>query len=285
MRNSIDEAAGNAIKYTIKKFLRFLPFVVFPAFVTFVLWVYFDELTVASVQRLILDTLFLGPSIWGSYAINVPLWYLGTMFAVFPLFSFLCQTKSKNVLYIFSSLFVIIVYGQTSELSNGIAPHSLLRAFAGLMLGVISYGVSDYLSTHDFSRKMRMALTLIEVCCFTGVFAGCYLNIDAVYLYMVCFVVGIAISLSDVTYTKHIHIKCLDQIGDFSLAIYTWHWVVGADFAWRISNTFHYYNMEVLYYGGALVCAIMNCVLVKVSRYFFFIWKEKSAIGQSKGII
>jgi len=260
---NMNEAAANAIKYTIKKFSRFLPYVAIPLVASFVCAVYFHEATMDTVQSLVLDVSFLGANIWGRYTPNIPLWYLATMFAVFPLFSLLCQTKSKNVLYLFASLFVIIWYGRSNYLSNTIAPQSIIRAFAGLMLGAITYGISTYLSNCNFSRKKRIGLTVLEALCIAGVFVGSFFNANTVYLYMMCFVIGTAIMLSDVTYTKYIHIGIIDQMGDLALAIYTWQWFIGAYLVWKISAHFGISNMEMLYYVCTFICALGTWMLIK----------------------
>lgn len=274
--NNLDEVAKMSLSYTFRKFIRFLPYTTIPVVGAFFMRIILGQADYTDIQGTILELLFLRANIWGEHISNIPLWYLCTMFVVFPLFCCLCQIKARHFVYIIAGLISILYYGYTPALSNTIAPLSIIRTFSGLLLGVVVYGLSSYISENVVYCKHRKLLTAIELLCLWGTVLMSWFNVDMFYIYILLFVIGSAIMFTGISYTSEFKSPLLNGIGNFTLSLYSWQWIVGIGVAKVIMPTLRLSEKqgEWVYMLMTMVLAICSCWFVKFCGIFYA--KKKS---------
>ena len=137
--DSLDDAARRAIVYTYKKFKRLFPYIVLILLMTsiYIIVVGDDSAIVVLFNALMEMTL-----ITSAAKYDGALWFLSAMFIVFPLFCCMLQIKSKNFLLIISAFYSIVYYNITCVGLYCEFPWHILRAYAGLTLGVVVYYLS-----------------------------------------------------------------------------------------------------------------------------------------------
>ena len=85
------------------------------------------------------ELFLLTSGILGVFPKLVPIWYLSSMFLVFPLFILIIQNKNRKFLFIISYSIPLFYYGFTGVIGKREWPHDLLRAFSCMLLGVFVF--------------------------------------------------------------------------------------------------------------------------------------------------
>ena len=173
--------------------------------------------------------------------------------------------KAKNFLFIIAGLVVALWYGYTRGEAYTYAPLSLYRTVAGLMLGVIAYGIATELSNRAFSPKERIVLTVAEVACMGLTVIMSWYNANLFYMYIILFVLGGAIMLSGVSYTTDWSPRIFNFTNEFMISVYAWQWIVGTIAVPGLCKLFPVLeDLRILVYVAmTVVMSIGTCVGMK----------------------
>lgn len=255
---SINEMAKNAIRYTIKKFAIFLPY-------TSVMMI-LKCIAAYKVEHRLSIFLDMVPEMMlvtkGDMLIGT-LWFLYAMFTVFPVFCCLCQIKQKYCIYILA-LFITLLYYNNYD--SVIAPQYLLRAFSGLMLGVVVFFIVSLLRQIDFHKHEKIVITIIEQGSLLLVILITYKNVCSEKFILLCYVIGVALMLSEKTYSKDFNSRVVKYLGRLSMVVYIVHFpiadIVNLFFANRSVE-----QKLVLYYVSSLgVSVLLYFIVEKVKK-------------------
>ncbi|WP_405345039.1 acyltransferase family protein [Ruminococcus sp.] len=168
-----DSIVKSSLSYTWRKFKTFLPYTTTAITLQYLLSAPYTELLQGSYRKFIysfadypLEVLLLGEA-HGSQQRLVPIWFLSAMLIVFPLVGLLLQLKNKYLILLISGVYPLFYYGRTT-LENRVWPDDLLRAAAGLLLGVFICALSDLIREKQLippSKKAAKLLTAAEIAC------------------------------------------------------------------------------------------------------------------------
>ena len=225
----VDNVGKESIRYTLKKFLGFAPFIV----IGFILKIAICVVINGREQDLFVKVLPEILLISRGDGFMPVLWYLSALFIVFPLFCCICQIKQRHIVYVFSMLAVVIVY-DTYLVNLGVrTPTHLIRALAGLLLGILVSYCSKLIAQIHFSRIEKIVLTLLEE--FVLVYSAylTYKNSTYYNVIIILFFVGLSIMMSGSSYTSVLNSKITGIVGVISLPMY-----INQDFVAIIINRY-----------------------------------------------
>ena len=214
--SSADDVGKSAIEYTIVKFLGFMPYIITAFALRYGLMVYIEGVESTKIFSLIPEMLLLSR---GDGLMPV-LWFLSALFIVFPAFCCICQIKTKHLVYIFSMLFVIVVYDTYLIVLGVRTPTHLIRAIAGLLLGILVAYVSSLISQVINSSWRRLLSTLIEEGALLLAIYLTYNNSTITNLIIICFFVALSIMVSGSSYTRNIGGSATVYLEMISLGMY-----------------------------------------------------------------
>jgi len=269
---SSNEKMKNSIFYTIKKFLSFIPFVWLAVIIEYGIEIILNYKTMLTdisgtiswlsdfpFELLLIGSSYTKPEL-------VPLWYLSAMFLVFPIFCILLQQKNKYFVTIVSFIIPIIYYGTFGVADNWIFPLNLCRAFSAMLLGTFSYYANDYLFENLYSRINKKYLTIIELLCFLFPIVACYKGAQYVLrIIVLCFVIGITISMSGKSATFNIKSKFMDYLGKITMPIYLFHWIIGGLIGYFLDGYYQEIRI-ILYYLLSIFVSITIFELYKIIK-------------------
>ncbi len=131
-----------ACKYTIKKFSFFLPYTFITVITSLLIrhCIILKDFEYTMIVKALLESLML---IRGDSNVGV-IWYLTTMLPIFPLFCLLCRKCNLRFVIIIAIFYNCIFHGFFRYFGS-FAPRSYTRAMAGMFLGVITYGIANYI--------------------------------------------------------------------------------------------------------------------------------------------
>lgn len=283
-------------RYWLSKFTSFLPYTVPAILVQYIM----DSLkywgnggtksAIASFYEMPFEMLYLRET-YTAAARVVPLWFLSAMFLVFPLVILLIRIKNKYTIAIISFLYPAFYYGKTAVSGVRDWPNDLLRAMAGLCLGILiaalfdicnenkreasdskeAYGEADNcvsFANEDTGRgRIALLLTLVEVLAILFPIVCSFFDLDGTdKLCLLSIVIAIAIMLSGRSYTASIRIPFASYLGRLSLPLYIWQWGV----AWAINlfmnsgekNGENVGMKLVIYFALTFVISIISMAIV-----------------------
>lgn len=199
-------------------------------------------------------------------------WYISdmliAMFILYPFCKKYYERFSKTVAPVLSLLIAGYLIRTTGALNGTldwsvIVSKTLLRAIAEICAGVFIFEVCRNLKTLNFSKKDKVALTILEVFAYIVVLGYIIGNFPAKYsgtvLIFVC--IGVCLSFSDVTYgAKLFNNKIVYYLGSLSLPLYLCHSIV------RVFGRFLF--REYLDFGPAVtVFFLVSCVYAVATSY------------------
>ncbi|MBQ0028382.1 MAG: acyltransferase family protein [Lachnospiraceae bacterium] len=235
---------GEGFKYWLSKFSSFLPYTIPAILVQYIM----DSLkywgnggtrsAIASFYEMPFEMLYLRETYTASARV-VPLWFLSAMFLVFPLMLLLIGIKNKYTIAIISFLYPAFYYGKTAVSGIRDWPNDLLRAMAGLCLGILIGALFDICADNGYSvtkedNKGAVAwlLTIAELLAILFPVVCSFFDFDGTdKLCLLSIVIAIAIMLSGRSYTASLKIPFASYMGRLSLPLYIWQWGV----AWAIN--------------------------------------------------
>lgn len=257
------EQSKKAVCYTIKKFKHFLPFVWLAIILEYAFHFAADfqsmlsnlPETVSWLAKLPLEMLLISSSYTKPEL--VPLWYLSAMFIVFPLFCLLLQLCNKYLLTIISLLIPIIFYGAAGVADNWTFPLNLCRAFSAMLLGTLVYVLNDLFLNNFYSKVCKPLLTAVQFVCFILPLLACYFDIHSMLrVILLCFVAGLSITFSGQSATASMKSKIVQYLGQVSMSIYLFHWVIAGIIA-KYFGAFPQNVRIILYYIGSVLLSIL----------------------------
>lgn len=265
------EQAKVALWYTIKKFQVFLPYVIISAILKYALDYGLKYIDLKfCITNFPFEALLLSDAFAQTCSRNVPIWFLSCMFIVFPLFCLICQISKKYLVYTLSLLGVLLYYGYFGIRNVGGNPFGLIRALAGLCLGIVVYGVAGYMRSARFNALQRVVLTVVEEGVLLLSVYNMYFQTSTLVFNLLCFFVGLSIMFSGQSYTAVICNRLTDLLGKVSLVIYIFHWTVGAYittfFKTSADNKILLYYLLTLFFSF-LIYLIVEKIRNNLARY------------------
>lgn len=205
-----------AIGYTIKKFISFMPYVVVAFTLRCILMLCWGSVESDFLLKILPEILLLSR---GEGVLPV-VWFLSSLFIVFPVFCCICQIKQKHIVYIFSLLAVIVIY-DTYLIKLGVrTPTHLIRALAGLLLGILVAYTASLISQVNYKRWERLFLTIAEEGALVLACHLSYINSTLTNVIIILFFFSLSIMVSGVSYTGNIGSSFTDLLGKISLGMY-----------------------------------------------------------------
>ena len=264
-----------AIEYTIKKIQPLLPYTMS---VSTLAWITqgIIQMKNAGWSLKVFIATFLGDFSFDlllisdsyTYPLVVPIWYVSSLFIVFPLFIVFVQIMDRYTKIILCIIVPLLYYGWVGVTGNRSFPHDMLRVFVGMMLGVLIY--EAYIVFKDSICKIpKIILTFIEFVCWVYPIICSYKNyalygITTYRLYLLCFLIEGLICLSGISYSCRINGKLYNYLGRLSMPIFVVHWYVGT----LISNFAMIFKWNVmlkivLYYIATILISVIFMIIVE----------------------
>lgn len=201
-----------------------------------------------------------------SYQLLAPIWFLSSMLLVFPVFSFLCQIKNKYLLLTLSGMYSLFYYGQV-QLCNRIWPDDMLRALAGMFVGVFVCIITDLIKEKcRINKKSYISITFIEFTSMFFVLFATIFNLTSLTNWvLISFALGVGAMLSGCSFSSRIHSVFFSFLGKISMPIFIWHWFV-ATLINRINNITELSILTrlLLYFGGTIILSIVSYLFVNM---------------------
>lgn len=259
--NSVDEIIKSSVLYTLKKFRVIFPYVLFSVTCKYILdyiGAGFKRLGIGHLVNYIFDVLLLSSNISEQHVAIGPHWYLSALIISFPIFCIAIQViknKSKYLLYVLSFYLPFFYHAYTKEGLNKF-PLDLIRALAGLFLGVFVYALAFYIKRLKLTEFVRVVLTITEVAVLVLLIVAQYHCKVYARFSIFCFVVVLGIIFSRQSYTVCIKGRVFDYLGQISMVIYIFHYVV----IYFISKLFSELDIRekiIMTYLGTLICSVI----------------------------
>ncbi len=243
------------VKYTLKKMWRILPYT-FLSMILYVVFIlreqlmnvgvrtigrfalYFTEnVSLLNATGMIANGVDLGDG-WTMSSMLMPiLWYIIALFVMLPVMMYLAYYLDEKIglwLYTFLPMFLYGVLIISTGTIDGfhyemmIYPALCMRALAGLLLGALVYRVSEaFQKTIKKKRGYVIIFGIIELLVYGSVTCLATLeNLQSEIIVIVCFVIGLGLTLSGETFTSCVKGKCISFLGALSLPMYCTHMII-----------------------------------------------------------
>ena len=231
VKEKIDNCAKEALAYTMRKFGGFMLYVIvavvlqyfieaFPYFLQHDIKMFIDSFVDIPYELLLLSS---SGIVWPKLA---PIWFLSAMFLTLPIMIFM-MLRLKDAWNIFCWLLPVLYFGWKGINTSRAWPNDLLRAFSGMALGTFVHEITLRLSTIRESAKIRLTLTIVELCSFGICVYITVGNKDCMDLLLLLFVVNASIMLSGCSFTSNLGGFFAEFLGEISLPMFVFHWVIG----------------------------------------------------------
>ena len=225
----------SSLSYTWHKFKPFLPYTTIAVTLQYLLSAPYTALMQGSYRKFIysfadypLELMLLGEAHVSKQRL-VPIWFLSAMLIIFPLVGLLSQLKNKYLTLLISGLCPLFYYGRV-QLGNRVWPDDLLRAAAGLLLGVFLCVLSDLIREKQLipqSKAMTKLLTAIEIMCMLLAFLFIIRADKSLWrVIILLFAAGLSIMLSGRSMTAKLQSPVIAYLGKLSMPMFIWQWVV-----------------------------------------------------------
>ena len=278
--NGIEEKSQNAIRYTLKKFIGMIPYVVIALIMMYGLELIKaiaagGEAVADLLKSMPADILLLnsqtGASEW-------PIWFLSAMIIAFPVFTLVCQIKHTKTLYIFAATFSVVYYFSFFN-ADIFFWKAILRAFAGMVLGIVCYGLAEKIGSLNVSKGGAVWLQILQTVVFllavfsmyparTSENAGFFMK-ETVLL----FFIHLTLLLSGKTPTHNISCRVFDFLEKISMILFLVHipWMM-------IWNEF---PIGISYYPKRAL-ELLSCIAVSIILYLIVEKIRKNKIKKAK---
>lgn len=273
---SLETKAKRSLSYTWKKFSSYLPYTIFAVLIVYAVRLLDPGLIITSKIDILLyfkhflaELFLLNISGGGQLGLT---WYLSAALVVFPLFCMICQSRNQRLLYVVLLPFCVIFYLCFYSASlGGVGP--VLRAFAGLSLGVLSYALSERLKQLNCKKWFSFLLSLIELLSFMLAIVLLYTRNESlvrhehlfIFSVVFCFFITLVLLLSTKTLQSKIKLWLFDFLGKISLQMYLFHQF----FHWLIlffANALPVATKMALLYGGTIAMSVAVYAIVELAK-------------------
>ena len=263
---TIDEAAMKAMQYTVKKYRSVSTYIFISVSVYYVL-LYVSSVKIFSLSDIgdyVFDVTLLSGIIKDRILFIPSLWFLASMFIVFPAFCMLVQLRKKNLLFIIALYFVLLYYGYTEEIAVGLFPEYLPRAFAGLSLGILVHFISQKLDRNGLGpyagRYQEIVLTFVELMAAALLFIFQFNNIQSIRFIIFLFTVLLSITLSNRSYTSKIENRFFDYLSKLNVIVYIFHIPIATTVFLYLPKASTPIKILIYYCGSILLAMGVNCI-------------------------
>ena len=230
-----DNIVRSSLSYTWRKFKPFLPYTTIAITLQYLLSAPYSALLQGNYRRFLysfadfpLEVMLLGEA-HGSDQRLVPIWFLSAMLIVFPFVCLLAQLKNRYLILLISGIYPLFYYGR-AILGNRVWPDDLLRALAGLLLGVFLCVLCDMMREKRLIPQSKTAtklLTAAEIICMALSFLFIIRADKSLWrVIILLFAVGLSIMLSGRSLTAKLQNPVIAYLGKLSLPMFIWQWVV-----------------------------------------------------------
>lgn len=234
-RDRQENIVRSSLSYTWRKFKPFLPYTTIAITLQYLLSAPYTELLRHHYRKFLysfadypLEVMLLGEA-HSSQQRLVPIWFLSAMLIVFPLIGLLAQLKNKYLILLITGVYPLFYYGRVT-LGNRVWPDDLLRATAGLLLGVFLCVLCDMLREKRLipqSKNTSKLLTVIELICMPVALVLIIRADKSLWrVIILLFAVGLSIMLSGRSLTARLQSPVIAYLGKLSLPMFIWQWVV-----------------------------------------------------------
>ena len=219
------------------------------------------------------EALLLGETLH-SHQKLAPIWFLSAMLITLTIIAIISQIKNYYFVVLMTGLysFVVLMTGLYSFLylgrvdnGNRVWPNDLLRALAGMCLGVFICALTKIISDNfsskwQFTHKGKLVLTMVEELCLVAALGIILFNMDAFSkIVILLFAIGIGVMLSGHSLTAKIHSNIILFLGKLSMPIFIWHWAVGT----VVCRLNYLLNIPtairvVMYFVGTMVVSLLS---------------------------
>lgn len=250
------------VAYTIKKFSFYMPYIFVTVFVK-CLMSYLCEggNRLTRFFTAVLESLL----VTRGDGNNGVIWYLQAMFVIFPLFCLAIKEIRRDVCFIFAWL-IVILYGNYSGWKGYyLFPVHLLRALAGLSLGVIVFVISSELGKLRLTTCGKYIMTLIEEGALVLAFLMNGFNRGTPEILVFLYTIGLIATFSNQTYTSAVKIKFSNFLKEMSFFMYLVQFVV-ADGLYMFTKGLSHTMLLLLYFVGTALISVMFLIYEKCIR-------------------
>ena len=266
----------SSLSYTRSKFMPFLPYTTIAITLQYLLLAPYTALIQGSYRKFIysfadypLEVMLLGEA-HGSQQRLVPIWFLSAMLIVFPFTGLLSQLKNKHLILLVSGIYPLFYYGR-AQLGNRVWPDDLLRALAGLLLGVFICVLCNLIRENQLIPQSKAAtrlLTASEIVCMLLAFLFIIRADKSLWrVIILLFAAGLSIMLSGRSMTAKLQSPVIAYLGKLSMPMFIWQWVV-ATVIIRLGQlvTLPTAVSVVLYFIGTFLISAVSYHIVETFR-------------------
>lgn len=272
---SLRDNVKEDFKYTKRKFSKFLPYTFLVVFASLIVRhiIILKDFQFIMVPKAILESLML---IRGDANVGV-LWYLSALLWIFPFFCFSCRIFRRKTMLALSFLGVVIYYGFIG-IYDCFAPIMFARAFAGLLLGVVVFELSQKLKEHSINSKWLKGLGGILL--ITPIILT-VMNIEYNIVIISCFTLGFAYTFSGWDTSEFWKHKIWSYLGKWSFSLYLVHLNIADFICWISKNIILLKTVEQ--YLMYIILTVIGVVLLEVTVKW--LWRVVSFVKEKQNIV
>lgn len=266
----------SSLSYTWRKFKPFLPYTTIAVTLQYLLSAPYTALLQGSYRKFIysfadypLEVMLLGEARVSQQRL-VPIWFLSAMLIVFPLIGLLSQLKNKYLILLISGFYPLFYYGRV-QLGNRVWPDDMLRALAGLLLGVFLCVLCDLIREKQLIPQSKTAtnlLTATELVCMLLAFIFIIRADKSLWrVIILLFAAGLSIMLSGRSMTARLQSPLITYLGKLSMPMFIWQWVM-ATVVIRLGQlvTLPTGISVALYFAGTLIVSVVSYQIIESLR-------------------
>ncbi len=229
---------------------------------------------------------------------NAPMWYLSAMLIALPVVMYLCIRLGRIFKYclvwavpLCLQVFMLKYFGGVLPWQQfaGVVSSGYIRGISSLLMGGGIYYVSEYLrsryavsgaagdpasfDTDAWQKSDKsaayMVFSIAEVILLIVFFACVIVGVTGYFELLALYVIEVVfmLSLSGITYSSRLSLKCAGYLGRLSLPIYCIHWGI---YRW-VASFFGYLDYRVSMMLAFILCIIAAVVMVtlldRISRH------------------
>ncbi len=260
-----------AVKYTLTKFKRYLPYVICAVALEYALrYTYLLQSGafhkwMSSIDDMPFEMMMLSAANTnGTKAFA--LWFLSASFIVFPFVCLIAQQKNKYVRLILAFYPALIYYFfRKQSIGEHAYPNQLIRAFCGMMLGIVTYHLAGYLSSKQFSKRIKTCFSVLLIAIYAVLLGMGYLNWVLTGTYLLCFILAVSLTFGNVTLLPSCSNRLVLYLGELSMPMYIWHQPLGhlINTIWPDGGTAF---KIIAYYGVTIAVSLISLLIVKWVR-------------------
>lgn len=265
----LDESLKSVLVYDFNKFKRFIPYTI-PAIVC----VYAGEVLGAycngqTINRLVIIRDFLMEISFLSALKSDPahifiMWFLSAMFITLPVIIAFTLIPNGRLKIFLGTVIVGLFYIISDDYTIQHFPDQIIRAFMGMLLGVVIYYISQMVKEYNVTKTVKSIGTLVFVVAYIYPLYFAYKNYFILKEDLVCFIIWITLVMSDMTLFKPWHNRLVEFLGKFSMPIFIWHLPV-IKFMLSFTEIENDFLRMMMCYALTFAVAGVNMYLVKLS--------------------